>query len=164
MFCCLFIGRTTWAFNKIFYRPNLSGTWSGILKSNWKNENGFPRFHDTCSGTNFPIVNWDAVWFLDLSSKGHSEANSIPQKLHLENIVWTWKTIRFVSTNGNWHITREIYIFLGDLKVSGCIIFEGRGVIGVPFTPVTSLIYEGNRYTATWDSFLGSIILIFFLF
>lgn len=29
-----------WAFNKIFYRPNLSGTWSGILKSDWKNENG----------------------------------------------------------------------------------------------------------------------------
>ncbi|MGQ3677977.1 Cap15 family cyclic dinucleotide receptor domain-containing protein [Tenacibaculum discolor] len=33
-------GWKTWAFNKIFYRPNLSGTWSGILKSDWKNENG----------------------------------------------------------------------------------------------------------------------------
>ena len=29
-----------WGFNKIFYRPNLNGTWSGILKSDWKNENG----------------------------------------------------------------------------------------------------------------------------
>jgi len=33
-------GWKSWAFNKIFYRPNLSGTWSGILKSDWKNENG----------------------------------------------------------------------------------------------------------------------------
>lgn len=33
-------GWKLWALNKIFYRPNLSGTWSGILKSDWKNENG----------------------------------------------------------------------------------------------------------------------------
>ncbi len=26
--------------NRIFYRPNLNGTWSGVLKSDWKNKNG----------------------------------------------------------------------------------------------------------------------------
>jgi hypothetical protein len=29
-----------WALNKIFYRPNLSGTWSGTLQSDWENEKG----------------------------------------------------------------------------------------------------------------------------
>ncbi|WP_109300596.1 hypothetical protein [Aquimarina sp. AU474] len=29
-----------WMLNKIFYRPNLSGTWSGTLKSDWEDENG----------------------------------------------------------------------------------------------------------------------------
>lgn len=27
-------------FSNLFYRPNLGGTWSGILKSDWKNEKG----------------------------------------------------------------------------------------------------------------------------
>lgn len=33
-------GWKTWGLRKIFYRPNLSGTWSGKLKSDWKDDNG----------------------------------------------------------------------------------------------------------------------------
>ncbi|WP_339880794.1 hypothetical protein [uncultured Algoriphagus sp.] len=33
-------GWRLWGLDKIFYRPNLNGTWSGILKSDWRNEHG----------------------------------------------------------------------------------------------------------------------------
>ena len=33
-------GWKIWGLKKIFYRPNLSGTWAGILKSDWKDEHG----------------------------------------------------------------------------------------------------------------------------
>lgn len=33
-------GWKCWGLNKLFYRPNLSGTWSGILKSDWEDGNG----------------------------------------------------------------------------------------------------------------------------
>jgi hypothetical protein len=36
------IGWKIWGFRKIFYRPNLNGTWAGILKSDWKDENNQP--------------------------------------------------------------------------------------------------------------------------
>lgn len=29
-----------WGFNKIFYRPNLNGTWKGSIISDWKDEDG----------------------------------------------------------------------------------------------------------------------------
>ena len=29
-----------WGINKIFYRPNLNGTWKGLIISDWKDENG----------------------------------------------------------------------------------------------------------------------------
>ncbi|SIO07337.1 Cap15 family cyclic dinucleotide receptor domain-containing protein [Algoriphagus halophilus] len=33
-------GWKIWGLDKVFYRPNLSGTWAGILRSDWKDENG----------------------------------------------------------------------------------------------------------------------------
>lgn len=33
-------GWKIWCLNKIFYRPNLNGTWSGLLKSDYKDEYG----------------------------------------------------------------------------------------------------------------------------
>lgn len=35
-------GWKLWGFRKLFYRPNLNGTWAGILKSDWKKANGQP--------------------------------------------------------------------------------------------------------------------------
>lgn len=34
------IGWKIWGLDKVFYRPNLSGTWAGVLKSDWKDKNG----------------------------------------------------------------------------------------------------------------------------
>ncbi|MBK9457702.1 MAG: hypothetical protein IPO24_20035 [Bacteroidetes bacterium] len=33
-------GWTFWPFNKLFYRPNINGTWAGKLISDYKDENG----------------------------------------------------------------------------------------------------------------------------
>lgn len=33
-------GWTFWPFNKLFYRPNINGTWAGTLISDYKGENG----------------------------------------------------------------------------------------------------------------------------
>lgn len=73
-------GWKLWGFRKIFYRPNLNGTWAGILKSNWKNEKGenigdieffiiirqsFLRIHFTTFTNSFIGLSYSETFMLD---------------------------------------------------------------------------------------------------
>jgi hypothetical protein len=65
--------------NKIFYRPNLNGTWHGVLVSDWKDENGktvnprelfivirqsFLKIHFTTFTDNFVGVSYSETFYL----------------------------------------------------------------------------------------------------
>ncbi|TXK24833.1 hypothetical protein FVR03_22250 [Pontibacter qinzhouensis] len=82
-----------WGLNKIFYRPNLSGTWSGILKSDWRDKNGerigdiefyivirqsFLRIHFTTFTTSF-------------IGTSYSETLSLKKETGLKNVAYLYR-------------------------------------------------------------------------
>jgi len=82
-----------WAFNKIFYRPNLSGTWSGILKSDWKNENG-----DKIGDIEFYIVirqSFLRIHFTTFTDSfigtSYSETLSLKKETGLKNVTYLYR-------------------------------------------------------------------------
>ena len=86
-------GWKLWGLNKIFYRPNLSGTWSGFLKSDWKDESG-----KTIGNRKFYIVIRQSFLRIHLTtftdsftSISYSESLSLKKEAGLKNVAYLYR-------------------------------------------------------------------------
>tara|TARA_R110000764_G_scaffold195666_1_gene280851 strand:- start:917 stop:1546 length:630 start_codon:yes stop_codon:yes gene_type:complete len=87
------IGWRLWGFNWIFYRPNLQGTWSGILKSDWKNKNG-----EKVGDIEFYIVvrqSFLRIHFTTFTESfigiSYSETFSLKKEIGLKNVAYLYR-------------------------------------------------------------------------
>lgn len=87
------IGWKIWGFRKIFYRPNLNGTWKGILKSDWKDENNQP-----IGNIEFYIVirqNFLRIHFTTFTDSfigtSYSETLSLKKEIGLKNVAYLYR-------------------------------------------------------------------------
>jgi len=82
-----------WALNKIFYRPNISGTWSGVLKSDWINEEG-----DKVGDIEFYLVirqSFLRIHFTTFTNSfigtSYSETISLKKETGLKNVAYLYR-------------------------------------------------------------------------
>lgn len=86
-------GWKTWGLKKIFYRPNLNGTWAGILKSDWKDENG-----NSPNDIEFYIVirqSFLRIHFTTFTNSfigiSYSETLSLEKEIGLKNVAYLYR-------------------------------------------------------------------------
>lgn len=86
-------GWKLWAFKKIFYRPNLNGTWCGILKSDWKNKSG-----EKIGDIEFYIVirqSFLRIHFTTFTNSfigtSYSETLSLKKEIGLKNVAYLYR-------------------------------------------------------------------------
>lgn len=86
-------GWRLWGFNWIFYRPNLQGTWSGVLKSDWKNKKG-----KKVSDIEFYIVvrqSFLRIHFTTFTDSfigtSYSETFSLKKEIGLKNVAYLYR-------------------------------------------------------------------------
>lgn len=86
-------GWKLWGFRKLFYRPNLSGTWGGILKSDWKDKNG-----KTVGDIEFYIVirqSFLRIHFTTFTDSfigtSYSETLSLKKEIGLKNVAYLYR-------------------------------------------------------------------------
>jgi hypothetical protein len=86
-------GWRLWAFNKIFYRPNLNGTWSGILQSDWENEKG-----EKVGDIEFYLVirqSFLRIHFTTFTDSfigtSYSETFSLKKEIGLKNVAYLYR-------------------------------------------------------------------------
>jgi len=86
-------GWKIWGLKKLFYRPNLNGTWSGILKSDYVDENG-----KTCDDIDFFIVirqSFLRIHFTTFTNSfigtSYSETISLKKETGLKNVSYLYR-------------------------------------------------------------------------
>lgn len=86
-------GWKIWGLKKIFYRPDLNGTWSGILKSDYIDENG-----KTCDDIDFFIVirqSFLRIHFTTFTNSfigtSYSETISLKKETGLKNVSYLYR-------------------------------------------------------------------------
>lgn len=86
-------GWKLWGFRKLFYRPNLSGTWGGVLKSDWKDKNG-----KTVGDIEFYIVirqSFLRIHFTTFTDSfigtSYSETLSLKKEIGLKNVAYLYR-------------------------------------------------------------------------
>lgn len=86
-------GWKLWGFKELFYRPNLSGTWAGVLKSDWKNKNG-----ETLGDLEFYIVirqSFLRIHFTTFTDSfigtSYSETLSLKKETGLKNVAYLYR-------------------------------------------------------------------------
>ncbi len=86
-------GWKIWGLNKLFYRPNLNGTWSGKLKSDWKDAQGEP-----IGDIEFYIVirqNFLSIHFMTFTDSfigtSYSETISLNKEKGLKNLAYLYR-------------------------------------------------------------------------
>jgi hypothetical protein len=86
-------GWKLWGSKELFYRPNLNGTWSGVLKSDWKNKNG-----DTIGDLEFYIVirqSFLRIHFTTFTDSfigtSYSETLSLKKEIGLKNVAYLYR-------------------------------------------------------------------------
>jgi hypothetical protein len=86
-------GWKIWGFRKIFYQPNLNGTWGGILKSDWKNEKG-----EGIDDIEFYIIirqSFLRIHFTTFTSSfiglSYSETFSLDKDIGLKNVAYLYR-------------------------------------------------------------------------
>jgi len=86
-------GWKIWGLNKLFYRPDLNGTWSGILKSDYVDENG-----KTCDDIDFFIVirqSFLRIHFTTFTNSfigtSYSETISLKKETGLKNVSYLYR-------------------------------------------------------------------------
>jgi len=82
-----------WGINKIFYRPNLNGTWKGQIISDWKDENG-----NTIPPKEIYIVirqNFLRIHFTTFTNTfvgySYSETFSLKKETGLKNVAYLYR-------------------------------------------------------------------------
>lgn len=87
------IGWKLWGFRKLFYRPNLNGTWSGVLNSDWKDQNG-----ETLGNLEFYIVirqSFLRIHFTTFTNSfigtSYSETLSLKKETGLKNVTYLYR-------------------------------------------------------------------------
>lgn len=110
--------------NNIFYRPNLNGTWSGKLISDWKNEEGNPL-----PPIDFHIVirqSFLGIHFTTLTNNfvgmSYAETMSIKEEKGIKNLAYLYKKD---TTQDNNEILQE-----GATELRLVISPEARKLIG----------------------------------
>ncbi|WP_420572262.1 hypothetical protein [Kordia sp.] len=87
------IGWKVWGFRKIFYRPNINGTWGGILKSNWKDKD-----HKVIGDIEFYIIirqSFLSIHFTTFTKSftgtSYSETFSLQKEKGLKNVAYLYR-------------------------------------------------------------------------
>lgn len=86
-------GWKIWGLKKIFYRPNLNGTWSGILRSDWKDKYG-----KSIDDIEFHIVirqSFLRIHFTTFTNSfigtSYSETISLKKETGLKNVAYLYR-------------------------------------------------------------------------
>jgi hypothetical protein len=107
---------------KIFYRPNLNGTWTGELITDWKKENGEsigPIHFFIVIRQNFLRINF-TTFTVNYIGKSYSEKLTLDKERGVKNVAYLYRKETSLTSESNNEGASELRVIESDvLKLKG---------------------------------------------